>query len=228
MIQIHQPESDHGAGSFMRPRPSRQLMRRVLLQGDHLIGQHVLVAGTDCDELTDWLYSLGFDVETLQEATLESATGDSPASAFDLIVVDGFDPYRGNLLELNSRLVTAELLSRLKPGGDFVVIRDAAPSSLGAPTDGSSHDAVCWTRHLACFPGRLETSEFPAPWFSRTTWHWLLGRGAARNELAVLLKTPAERRDLADWQEHARRGPLTGAACCSSAAMPMPRPHRAA
>lgn len=228
MVGIHQLANATSTASVQRPRPSRRLLRRVLVRGGHSIGQHVLVAGTGCDELIDWLNSLGFDVESLPEAALESATGDSPASPFDLILVNELDQYRGDLLELNSRRVTAELLSRLKPGGDFVVIRDVASTSSSAPKNGAAHDAVCWTRHLACFPGRVEAFEFPVPWFSRHTWHWLLGRGAARAELVVSLKTPAERMTLADWREHARRGPLTGAACCSSAAWPMPHRHRAA
>lgn len=198
------------------------------MRGAHLIGQRVLVAGTGCDELTDWLNSLGFDVETLRDATLESAAPEPPPPAFDLILVDELDQYRGNLLELSSRLVTAQLLSCLKPGGDFVVIRDAAAGSVGALAESTSHDAVCWTRHLACFPGRLETAEFPAPWFSRNTWHWLLGHGSAPAELAVSLRTPAERLTSAEWQEHARRGLLTDAACCCAAALSVQRPRLAA
>lgn len=198
------------------------------MRGGHSIGQRMLVAGTGCDELTDWLNSLGFDVEALRDATVESAASESPPSAFDLILVDELDQYRGNLLELNSRLVTAQLLSWLKPGGDFVVIRDAAAGSVGALAESTSHDAVCWTRHLACFPGRLETAEFPAPWFSRNTWQWLLGHGSAPAELAVSLRTPAERLAVSEWQEHAQRGLLTGAACCCPAALPIQRPRVAA
>ena len=186
------------------------------------------MAGTGCDELTDWLITLGFEVETLSDAALGSAVFDSHQSAFDLILVDELGQYRGSLLELSSRLVTAQLLSCLKPGGDFVVIRDAAFGSNGSPTRIASHDAACWTRHLACFPGQLETAEFPAPWFSRNTWLWLLGHGSAPAELAVSLRTPAERLSIAEWQEHARRGLLTGAASCCSAAMPVQHQHRAA
>ncbi|MBC8113386.1 MAG: hypothetical protein H7062_03345 [Candidatus Saccharimonas sp.] len=227
MIQIHQP-ANNDADSVMRPRPSAQLLRRVLVRGGHSIGQHVLVAGTGCDELTDWLNALGFDVETLGDATLESAVGESHLSAFDLILVDDLEQYRANLLELSLRLVTAQLLSCLKPGGDFVVIRDAASGSIGSSTHSILHDAVCWTRHLACFPGRLETAEFPAPWFSRNTLHWLLGHGSAPAELAVSLRAPAERLTIAEWQEHARRGLLTGATFCCSAAKPDQRQRQAA
>lgn len=192
-------------------------MRRVLVRGGHSIGQRVLVVGTGCGELADWLNSLGFEVETRNDATSGSSVGESHSSAFDLVLVDELDPYRGNLLELGSRLVTAQLLSCLKPGGDFVVIRDAGSDSVGASTNDQSHDAACWTRHLACFPGRQETAAFPAPLFSRSTWRWLLGHGAARVELAVSLRIPAERLSVAEWQDHARRGLLTGTACCHSA-----------
>jgi hypothetical protein len=227
VIQIHQPTNDD-TGSVLRPRPSPQLLRRVLVHGGHLIGQHVLVAGTGCDELVDWLNALGFDVESLKTAPLEPAVTQSNSSAFDLIMVDQLDQHCGSLLEFNSRLVTARLLSCLNPGGDFVVIRDAAFSFNGCPTEGSSHDAACWIRHLACFPGQLDTTEFRAPWFSRNTWHWLLGRGSALPELVVSLRVPAERLTVAEWQEHARRGLLTGATCCCSAAVPVQRRRQAA
>ena len=228
MIQIRQPENDNGMPTVLRPRPSRQLVRRILVQGHHGIGQHVLVAGTGCDELTGWLHVLGFEVETLDHGTFGPAVCDSHQSAFDLILVDDLDPYRSNLLELDSRLVTAQMLSCLKPGGDFVVIRDAAFDSNGVPTNGKSHDAACWTRHLACFPGRFETAAFPAPWFSRNTWHWLLGQGSAPPELAISLRTPSEQLTTAEWQAHARRGLLTEAACCCSEAVPLQHRRRTA
>ena len=228
MIQLHQPANGEDAGFSRRPRPSRQLLKRVLVGGGHSIGQRVLVAGTGCDELIEWLDSLGFDVDSLGETPLELTAGDSSGSAFDLILVDDFERYRGGLLELGLRLMTAQLLSRLKPGGDFVVIQDAARGPMGDSSSNTAHDAVCWTRHLACFPGQLATNVFPTPWFSRSTWHWMLGQGSAPAELTVSLRTPSERLTVEQWQEHARRGLLTGAASCCSAFRPHQRQRDAA
>ena len=228
MIQLHQPANQENAGFAMRPRPSRQLLKRVLVGGGHSIGQRVLVIGTGCGELIEWLNSLGFDVDSLGKSSLELTAGESSRSMFDLILVDDFDRYRGSLLDLSLRLVTAQLLSRLKPGGDLVVIRAAARGPMDDSSTSTSHDAVCWTRHLACFPGRLETTEFSASWFSRSTWHWMLGRGSAPAELTVSLRIPSERLTVEQWQDHARRGLLTGAAACCSAALPLQRQRDAA
>jgi len=228
VIQIHQPDPDGDSPSVVHPRPSRQLVRRILVQGHHGIGQRVLVAGTGCDELTGWLDDLGFEVETWGSAALELTKSLPSPSTFDLILVDDLHEHRGNLLELNSRLVTARLLTCLKPGGDLVVIRDAAFDAHGVPTTTSTHDAVCWTRHLACFPGRLETAAFPAPWISQNTLSWLLGRGSLPPELAVSLRIPTEPLMSREWQEHARRGLLTGTNCCRTEAVPLSPARRAA
>lgn len=221
MIQLHQPANDEGLGFAMRPRPSMRLLKRVLVDGSHSIGQRVLVAGTGCDGLTEWLNSFGFDVDSLETTPLELAASDLNWSTFDLILVNDADRYRGNLLDSDLRLMTAQLVSRLKPGGDFVVIRDTVRGAIGDSSNRNSHDAVCWTRHLACFPGRLETTTFPASWFSRSTWHWMLGQGSAPAELTVSLRIPSERLTVEQWQDHARRGLVTGAACCGSAALPL-------
>ena len=179
------------------------------------------MAGNGCYELREWLNSLGFEVDSLGATPLEVTAGESSGSAFDLILVDDFEGYRGSLLELGLRLMTAQLLSRLKPGGDLVVIHGAARGPMGDSSSNAAHDAVCWTRHLACFPGQLESTEFPAPWFSRSTWHWMLGRGSTPAEMMVSLRTPSERLTVEQWQEHARRGLLTSATACCPAALPL-------
>lgn len=227
MIQLHQPANDDGVGLTVRPRPSVQLMKRVLVDGGHSIGQRVLVAGKGCNLLTEWLDSLGLEVDSLDTPPLESTTGDLTQSMYDLILVDGFDQYRDSLLDLGVRLATAQFLSRLRPGGDFVVIRDAANQLIGEPSRSTSHDAICWTRHLACFPGNLESTSFPASWFSRGTWHWLLGKGPRPSELMVSLRIPFERLTIEQWQDHARRGLLTGSTCCSES-LPLAHQRRAA
>lgn len=228
MIQLHQPAHDEHAGFSRRPRPSRQLLKRVLVGGGHSIGQRVLVAGTGCDELIEWLNSLGFEVDSLGWTPPELTAGDAGGSAFDLILMNDFERYRGSLLELGLRLMTAQLLSRLKPGGDLVVIHDAAREPTGDSSGNTAHDAACWTRHLACFPGQLETTQFPAPWFSRSTWNRLLGRGCAPAESTVSLRTPSERLTVEQWREHARRGLLTGADSCCAAALPFVQQRGAA
>lgn len=228
VIQIHKPANGDGVGFAMRPRPSMPLLKRVLVGGGHSIGQRVLVAGSDSEGLMEWLNSLGFDVDSLDTASLDLAAGDSSGAMFDLILVEDFDRYRGSLLDMGSRLLTAQLLSRLKLGGDFVVIRDAALDPTAHTSSRTSHDAACWTRHLACFPGRFESTVFPASWFSRGTWHWMLGYGSAPAELMVSLRIPLDRLTPEEWQAHARRGLLTGEADCCSVAIPVRHQRHAA
>jgi hypothetical protein len=205
------------------PLPAR-LLRRILIDGNHTIGQHVLIAGDHCGEMAEWLDELGFDVEAIDDskerlsarqtsgAKFEihfaklDGTDDLGDNPFDLIIADELNLHRDNLLGLPARLATAELLAQLKSEGELVVVRE--PGNLG------HHDVACWTRHLACFPGRLETFEYPTPLFSREMYQWLVRGVRPEPFLTVSLKIPAERLSLTEWCEHARRGLLTSSASC--------------
>ena len=227
MLRPYQPAASEAASPKQPPLPLR-LLRRILIGGRHTIGEHVLIAGNHCGEMAEWLDELGFDVEAIDDSSerlaatkkcggrfeihfsnLDEST-DVSEELFDLIIADELVLHRENLLCLKSRLATAHLLSRLKPGGELVVVRE--------PGHGMPHDATCWTRHLACFPGRLEAVEYPIPWFSRETWKWLTGQGHPERFLTVSLRAPSEPLAELEWSLHARRGLLTSnASCCSQA-----------
>lgn len=214
---------DTKLASSTPPLPAR-LLRRILIDGNHNIGEHVLIAGEHCGEMAEWLDELGFDVEAIDDsmerlsakqhsgarfeirfAKLDGSDdlGDNP---FDLIIADELNLHRENLLHLRSRIATAELLAQLKPQGELVIVRE--------PENPGHHDVACWTRHLACFPGRLETFEYPTPIFSRAMYRWVVRRVRPEPFLTVSLKTPPERLTLQEWCKHAERGLLTSSASC--------------
>ena len=223
MLRPYRP-TDREAASTRKPPLPLRLLRRILIGGHHSIGEHVLIAGNHSGEMAEWLDALGFDVEAIDDsserlaATKQCGTrfeihfsnldesSEVSEELFDLIIADELVLHRDNLLCLKSRLATANLLSRLKPGGELVIVRE--------PGHGMPHDATCWTRHLACFPGRLETVEYPIPWFSRETWMWLTGSGRPEHFLTVSLRSPSERLSEVEWGQHARRGLLTSTATC--------------
>ena len=225
MLRPHFPP-DCEAVTVTRPPLPMRLLRRILVGGHHTIGEHVLIAGNHSGEMAHWLDGLGFDVEAMDDSRERLATSrrsgvrfeihfscldeasEFSDEVFDLIIADELTLHRENLLCLKSRLGTARLLSRLKPGGELVVVRE--------PGHAMPHDATCWTRHLACFPGRLEIIDYPAPLLSRETWTWLTGRGRPEHFLTVTLRTPSERLSEIEWYQHAQRGLLTSSApCCS-------------
>ena len=205
------------------PLPAR-LLRRVLIDGNHTIGQHVLIAGERCSETAEWLDELGFDVEAIDDSSERlsarqqsgarfeirlaklDGTDDLGTTPFDLIIADELSMHRSNLLSLRARLATAELLAQLKPEGELVIVRE--------PGNAGYHDVACWTRHLACFPGWLETFEYPTPFFSREMVQWVVRGIRPEPFLSVSLKTPSERLSLMEWCHHARRGLLTSSNCC--------------
>ncbi len=204
------------------PLPAR-LLRRVLVGGNHTIGQHVLVAGDHCGEMAEWLDELGFDVEAIDDSMERLSArqhsgarfeihfakldgSDNLGAPYDLIIADDVNMHRENLLSLRARVATAELLAQLKPEGELVIVRE--PGTLG------HHDVACWTRHLACFPGKLETIEYPTPLFSREMYQWMVRGIRPEPFLTVSLKVPAEQLSMAEWCEHAQRGLLTSSTCC--------------
>lgn len=218
--------NDSSSSIASPPLPAR-LLRRILIDGNHTIGEHVLIAGDHCGEMAEWLDELGFDVEAIDDsrerlsarqqsgarfeihfATLDGSDdlGDEP---FDLIIADELNLHRENLLSERARIATAELLAQLKPQGELVVVRE--------PGHRGHHGVACWTRHLACFPGRLETYEYPTPLFSREMYEWVFHGIRPEPFLTVSLKTPPERLSLQEWCEHAHRGLITSStSCCES------------
>lgn len=224
MLRSFRPDDSSFSIGARPPLPAR-VLRRILIGGNHTIGQHVLIAGDHGVEMAEWLDELGFDVEAIDDSmerlSAKQQSGarfeihfakldgsDNLGAPFDLIIADDVNLHRSNLLSLKARVATAELLSQLKPQGELVVVRE--PGNLGR------HDVACWTRHLACFPGRLETIVYPTPLFSREMYQWLFRGIRPEPFLTVSLKTPAERLSMEDWCQHAQRGLLTSSTCCSS------------
>ncbi len=225
MLRPHRP-TGRDLMSFSPPPLPARLLRRILVHGNHTIGQHVLIAGDHSGEMAEWLDELGFDCEAIDDSTERLSArqrcgarfeihfakldgsdnlGDDP---YDLIIADELNMHRDNLLGLPARVATAELLAQLKPQGELVIVRE--PGNLG------HHDVACWTRHLACFPGRLETFEYPTPLFSREMYQWVVRGIRPEPFLTVSLKSPPERLSLDDWFEHAQRGLLTSSTCCAT------------
>lgn len=222
MLRPFRPDDQGLAPAVQPPLPAR-LLRRVLIGGNHTIGEHVLIAGDHCGEMAEWLDELGFDVEAIDDSTERLAAwqhsgarfeihfakldgSDNLGAPFDLIIADDVNLHRENLLCLRARQATAELLSHLKPQGELVIVRE--PGSLG------HHDIACWTRHLACFPGKLETTEYPTPLFSREMYQWMIRGIRPEPFLTVSLKIPAEKLSMDEWCQHAQRGLLTSSTCC--------------
>jgi hypothetical protein len=222
-----QPYRPHDSDRIYSPPPlPARLLRRILVGGNHTIGEHVLVAGEHSGEMAEWLDELGFDVDAIDDSTERisasrhcgarfdihfarlDGTDDLGDNPFDLIIADELNMHRDNLLGVPARLATAELLAQLKPRGELVIVRE--------PGNRGHHDAACWIRHLACFPGELETFQYPTPLFSREMFQWIARGIRPEPFLTVALKTPLERLSLEQWCGHARRGVPTTSSCCAT------------
>ena len=183
---------------------------------------------------------------SFDETVRELRTDSQNDAGFELVfAVDPHSP-QSNLLDISSRARTARLLSQLRPSGRLLVLspREARPSrplSLVTDSDFASersftggHDVACWVRHLACFSGKHQVIRVHSFLPSRSVWSWMFGASvppADRDQLSssiVSLRIPAEPVTAAAWQDHVRRGLLTGSACCESAALAMTQQRRVA
>src|SRR5262245_29716045 len=68
MLRPFRPSESDFIPKTRPPLPAR-LLRRILIDGNHTIGQHVLIAGVHCGETAEWLDELGFDVEAIDDST---------------------------------------------------------------------------------------------------------------------------------------------------------------
>ena len=193
------------------------------------------MSGTDCGELVTWLRALGLEVVLIDETVRELRTDSQDDAKFELVFAVAPNSPQSNLLDISSRARTARLLFQLRPSGRLLVLspREARPSrplSLVTDSDAASeqsfkggHDVACWVRHLACFPGKLQTMRVRSFLPSRSVWSWMFGASVLpddRDQLSssiVSLRIPAEPVTSAAWQDHVRRGLLTGSACCELA-----------
>lgn len=249
MIRLHEPRrndvSNMPSQRWPFPELSRLLNAEFANRGD--VGmRRVLVTGDAGGELVTWLRALGLEVVSFDETVRELRTAPQNDAGFELVfAVDPNSP-QSNLLDISSRARTARLLSQLRPSGRLLVLspREARPSrplSLVTDADYASersftggHDVACWVRHLACFPGKHQVIRVHSFLPSRSVWSWMFGASvppADRDQLSssiVSLRIPAEPVTAAAWQDHVRRGLLTGSACCESAALAMTQQRRVA
>lgn len=193
------------------------------------------MSGTDCGELVTWLRMLGLEVVLIDETVRELRTDSQDDAKFELVFAVAPHSPQSNLLDISSRARTARLLFQLRPSGRLLVLspreaRPPRPLSLVTDSDSASersftdgHDVACWVRHLACFPGKLQTTRVHSFLPSRSVWSWMFGASVQpddRDQLSssiVSLRIPAEPVTAAAWQDHVRRGLLTGSACCELA-----------
>lgn len=247
VIRLHPPRRNEDSSTPSRRWPFAQwhrLLRRVLTRSGDGAAQRVLIVGTGCSELTAWLESLGLEVVLFDEAARNACVAvakflplAASLCAFDLVLADERELNQTNLLDFRARARTADLLSQLRPSGEFVVVSHQTArsrrrsrstreshSAHEQPSSGG-HAAACWTRHLACFPGQLETVDIAASQSAASLWGWLFGvraqpGGSNQPSLSIVsLRIPMEPLSPAAWQDHVRCGLLTGTACCELATL---------
>jgi len=167
MISLHRSSAERGRGRCL---PNR-LIKRILTVHGVKIGGQVLVAGCADGELVALLDHLSYDVMGVDDSHDRVSIArdafpqfdfryerleESPPAAdhqFDMVIVQDLQAYRQNLMDLGCRRATANLITCLKPRGDLVFVRPQENHGRGC----AWHNVSCWKRHLACFPGELET-----------------------------------------------------------------------
>lgn len=207
-----------------------RMLKQILVSRDVPFGGRVLVAGCGHGDLVAFLDEIAYQVEAITDspaeiddarkrfpqyefhyARLDEAVA-APPDVFDLILVQDLCVYKKNLLDLGTRSATANLLACLKPGGDLVFVR----KQEGRVGCGAGHEASCWKRHLACFPGQLSIHHYPESFFCRSSWDWLCGERDHGDYFTVTLQAPPEKLNRNFWRDFARRGLMTGqGACCT-------------
>ena len=250
MIRLHEPHRNEAANTPSRrwPFPElEQLLKAEFTRRGTAAARQVLVAGGDCGELMTWLKTLGLEVFLFDESVHELSTASQNGFGFELVFAAELHSPQGNLLDTSSRARTARLLAQLRPSGQLFVLsfpaaEPSGPVSVAQESDSASerpsvtsgHRAACWVRHLACFPGQVQTKLVRSSPLARSVWHWMLGAGVQpgdSNQLPlsiVSIRIPAEPVAAAAWQDHVRRGLLTGSACCESALHTASHQRRAA
>lgn len=207
------------------PRP---VWRRLLTPPRLVPGARVLIVAPQPNSLAEWFAELSFDVVAASEDAdcvldgrrscpqaefLRATPGQRlylPLHSFDAAFVQPLSDHAGSWLSSTARAFTAGVLAALKPQGRLHWWRRRSPTS--------DHADACWSQHIGCFPGRVETAEVSDSLLSDSLWAWMRRREPATSTIVVTLQTPPEPLTFDDWRNHARRGLLTDRrACCSFA-----------
>uniref|UniRef100_A0A7C2P1Z1 Class I SAM-dependent methyltransferase n=1 Tax=Schlesneria paludicola TaxID=360056 RepID=A0A7C2P1Z1_9PLAN len=220
MSLTHQPT---GSSDADRDLP-RRLWRQLLLRSSVQVGGTALVIGTQPLTAAERLCEFGLDVLALCHDPAAVMTGrlrcpaaefqpfdptrawGLSAQAYDLALVLDTEPCPANLLSREARLVTASVLSALKPGGRLLWRHESRPE---AP-----HHSGCWFRHLACFPGEIDVQSVSVPWWPLSAWHPVRRRETTLVEFTI----PAAAVSPAEWRHCVDTGLLTDRrSCCAGA-----------
>lgn len=144
-----------------------------------------------------------------------------PERSVDLLIVLPWRRYASNLLDSGTRLFTASLLAMLRPGARLVFLQRSTVCPAHAPQ--------CWSRHLACFPGKIAAETVRDSLLTASTWNRLTHGQPRRTTQMVTLTTPQEALSATDWRDYTRRSLLTGQrTCCAHAIQTTADTRRAA
>lgn len=218
---------DVPAGVIEPPYP-RRFLRDVFERNRIPLGAHILDAGCGRGALVRYLASLGFDATGLDESEanvdfaranapdLEFFIGGapreqfgSPSTTFDVVLARGLSIWTRSIFSRTAFLTTASLLSCLRPGGTLLFVCEGTPA---AAPHLFQHDALCFAKHLAQFPGTCCIDRFPAS---------LLASKHALEFTTVGLKLDRVTRSGAEWDQLGLKASaaLDGACCVASHAL---------
>jgi hypothetical protein len=202
----------------------RRLWRQVLLKPPVPVGGAALVIGTKPITAAERLGEFGLEVLALcddpaavLEGRLRCPSTDfqrfDPTNlarltpqAFDLVLVLDTVPWPVNLLGRTARMLSATVLATVKPGRRLLWRHESV--------DGAAHQAGCWFRHLACFPGAIDVQSVSVP-----RWPLTVFRPVRRRETTVVeFTTPDEPVVPREWRRCVEKGLLTDRrSCCGTA-----------
>lgn len=213
-MRVHSPKPAEWCAWSEFPR---SVWRGLLSPAALPPGARLLIVGPEPGPLAEWLTEFSFDVVAACEDTaiihrgrrdcprvdfLRIVPGSRftlPWHSFDAAFVQPLSPHEGSWLSSTARSFTAIVLASLKPGGRLVWWRKRQEQF--------GHDDACWSRHLGCFPGQLQTNVIAGGLFRATS-----------QSLVVTFDVPDRPLGIQDWRTFTQRGLLTDRrACCAFA-----------
>jgi hypothetical protein len=183
-------------GEVEFPSQSRSVLRHLVAAGGLGIGSRVLVSGDEAATLAGFLDRLGIDAAL--------ADGGPPADPVDAAIwlhsPSGL--VERSLLSPEALDRSALLLESVRPAGTYLVV-----SRIGGAAGG--HEAECFERHVASFPGKTTLNVIP----DRSFIGFL--RGGPRPGYAVATwKSPAGPREPGAWRRLASAAEARPDSCC--------------